>query len=680
MLKQTIANTQVNVVSNDEELKEKCEQYQALLLSERNSHLQVEQKLCKDLDEYKSEIEKLQIQVTTMSSNFGLTRLNQQVDVIEKFINELKENQNIDVNRDIYNEYYEKLINDYKSEQEKLISEIEKRNKMLTQLRNEKEDIVKILQKSGKNTAVIEKQISEINEILNAEIQKTDVVDAKEIEQIILDQIKDDLIKYCDDTKQKALDEIEEINNKYEKADSISNLVSEYNKDCENMTRAYGNEVAKLNLERELNSDENKIYAIEEKILMLEKQYNTITNERDRIFNESLSRLRTQGFEIAKEQLENNYFAFVGEEYIKSLNKYAEMKKSLEEKINAQKENYQSQMESLTQQQQELLLNDQNLKQQIAKLNANESLSEEEVQLKKQLIENLQNNEFKLNNLKQYGIDQVEEENNLILAQLENDYKNIIEEENKLKELYYERELEAKNRLEVEKQKAIDAELEYNKQTISDYIYIQEETERVIESVQEKRGKVTEEVVSEEVAVQDQKPEIVSSATQLGELDQKDLISIKALREEISEINYKIGQNEALKEEMQEQYERFISGEKQMASVIKDVRKYKEFVSEYEIVKSESEKMQNELDNMDIKENKKAYKAKAGECKSMQHKVDYLAKHIKSLRKNKRVDEYIQLIEKIKDFEQQFEEIEKRNNELSIQVSQKEIEIQTLKG
>ena len=446
------------------------------------------------------------------------------------------------------------------------------------------------------------------------------------------------------------------------------------------MTRAYGNEVAKLNLERELNSDENKIYAIEEKILMLEKQYNTITNERDRIFNESLSRLRTQGFEIAKEQLENNYFAFVGEEYIKSLNKYAEMKKSLEEKINAQKENYQSQMESLTQQQQELLLNDQNLKQQIAKLNANESLSEEEVQLKKQLIENLQNNEFKLNNLKQYGIDQVEEENNLILAQLENDYKNIIEEENKLKELYYERELEAKNRLEVEKQKAIDAELEYNKQTISDYIYIQEETERVIESVQEKRGKVTEEVVSEEVAVQDQKPEIVSSATQLGELDQKDLISIKALREEISEINYKIGQNEALKEEMQEQYERFISGEKQMASVIKDVRKYKEFVSEYEIVKSESEKMQNELDNMDIKENKKAYKAKAGECKSMQHKVDYLAKHIKSLRKNKRVDEYIQLIEKIKDFEQQFEEIEKRNNELSIQVSQKEIEIQTLKG
>ena len=234
--------------------------------------------------------------------------------------------------------------------------------------------------------------------------------------------------------------------------------------------------------------------------------------------------------------------------------------------------------------------------------------------------------------------------------------------------------------MEVEKQKALEAELEYNKQTISDYIYIQEETERVIESVQEKREKITEEVVSEEVVVQEQKPEIVSSATQLGELDQKDLITIKALREEISEINYKISQNEAVKEEMQEQYERFISGAKQMASVIKDVRKYKEFVSEYEIVKSEAEKMQNELANMDIKENKKAYKAKAGECKSMQHKVDYLAKHIKSLRKNKRVDEYIQLVSKIQDFENQFEEIDRRNNELSIQASQKEIEIQTLKG
>ena len=53
---------------------------------------------------------------------------------------------------------------------------------------------------------------------------------------------------------------------------------------------------------------------------------------------------------------------------------------------------------------------------------------------------------------------------------------------------------------------------------------------------------------------------------------------------------------------------------------------------------------------------------------------------IKSLRKNKRVDEYIQLVSKIQDFENQFEEIDRRNNELSIQASQKEIEIQTLKG
>ena len=48
--------------------------------------------------------------------------------------------------------------------------------------------------------------------------------------------------------------------------------------------------------------------------------------------------------------------------------------------------------------------------------------------------------------------------------------------------------------------------------------------------------------------------------------------------------------------------------------------------------------------------------------------------------KNKNVSEYTKLVQKIKEFENQFEAIDARNKELKTQVQEKEAEIQKLKG
>ena len=83
---------------------------------------------------------------------------------------------------------------------------------------------------------------------------------------------------------------------------------------------------------------------------------------------------------------------------------------------------------------------------------------------------------------------------------------------------------------------------------------------------------------------------------------------------------------------------------------------------------------------INAKTDKKAYKAKVAEAKSMNTKALYLDKQLKKLMKNKNVSEYTKLVQKIKEFEKQFEEIDARNDELKTQVQEKEAEVLKLKG
>ena len=152
------------------------------------------------------------------------------------------------------------------------------------------------------------------------------------------------------------------------------------------------------------------------------------------------------------------------------------------------------------------------------------------------------------------------------------------------------------------------------------------------------------------------------------------------LQKEISNLQTKIEENDKVKSELLEQYNRFKTAEQKLLSSFAVVRKLNSSIKECELAKDNAKKLSEEVAMINAKTDKKAYKAKVAEAKSMNTKALYLEKQLKKLMKNKNVSEYTKLVQKIKEFENQFEAIDARNNELKTQVQEKEAEIQKLKG
>ena len=117
---------------------------------------------------------------------------------------------------------------------------------MLEVLRQEKLKVVEVLKKNSKNTSTIEKQIEDISNVINSKVEVLTTPKSEEIETQILNQIKEDLLKYCENIKYEASKELEKINEKYESSKTVSDLVNNYNKDFERMTKAFGNEICKV--------------------------------------------------------------------------------------------------------------------------------------------------------------------------------------------------------------------------------------------------------------------------------------------------------------------------------------------------------------------------------------------------------------------------------------------------
>ena len=664
-------------------LEEKCNQYQSLLLSERDSHLQVEQKLCKDLESYKQEIVSLQGQITNMSSDYGLTRLHSQIDSIEAFINEMKNNPDSSINKNAYNEYYEKLINDYKLEEEKLLSEINRRNQMLQIIKQEKIKVIEVLKKNGKNTATIEKQIEDINNVINSKIEPSQLNVSSELETQILNQIKDDLLQYCDNIKNEASKELEKIDQKYSSSKTVSDLVNNYNNDFERMSKAFGNEISRLNIERSLCKDENTINAIEEKMLMIEKQYKINTTERDRKFNESIEKLHKQSLEIVKEEMVNPYISVVGQEYIKCLNQYAEMKKNILDKLEFVKKQYNEDTENIKNEEIGLLKFNDNIKESIAYLNSQSELSEEDKVKKNELLSQLKINEEKINNLYQYGYNVLKQETNDVVKKLEAEFASIIEEENRLRELYAQREQEAKNRLEIEKSKEDQEAQDKAIKQYNDYRYIEEEAERIIESVQERRERIHEQkIVQIEPEKKDEKQEeihheevknVISS-----DINARDFGKIKELQDQISTLTYKLNGLNAKQDELMSSIERYKTTQKQ-STTHREINKYIECVKEYYALNEKLNTIKQEFVNLDERTNKKEYKAKRAELKNVDNKMIYYAKQIKALGKKETVKNYSKISSVIKELNQNVNDIEKEKNDINIEINKCELAINTLK-
>ena len=660
-------------------LEDKCNQYQILLMSERDSHIQVEQKLCKDLETYKQEIVSLQAQVTNMSSDYGLTRLHKQIDSIEEFINEMKNNPDNGVNKNAYNEYYEKLIADYKLEEEKLITEINRRNHMLEVLKQEKLKVVEVLKKNSKNTSTIEKQIEDISNVINSKVEVLTTPKSEEIETQIFNQIKEDLLKYCENIKYEASKELEKINEKYESSKTVSDLVNNYNNDFERMTKAFGNEISKLNIERSLSKDENTNNAIEEKMLMIEKQYKINTLERDRKFNESIDKLRKQSLEIVKEEIVNPYISVVGKEYIKSLNQYAEMKKNILDKLELVKKQYNDDIENIKNEEMGILKFNDNIKENIAYLNSQSSLTDEDNNKKNELLAQLKINEEKINNLYQYGYNVLKQETDDIVKKLEAEFATIIEDENRLRDLYSQREQEAKNRLEIEKAKEDGEAHEKALKQYNEYRYIEEEAERIIESVQERRERIHEQKI---VTIEPEQK--VSSTIEpvknviKSDINAIDYDKIKELQENISSLNYKLNETNAKIEEAQKAIERYKTSQKQ-STTHREIRKYMECVREYYALNDKANVAKADLVKLDERTNKKEFKAKRAEIKSLDNKMIYYAKQIKALDKKEVVKNYSKVSAAIRELNNKITAYEKEKDNINLEINKCQLEINSLK-
>lgn len=164
--------------------------------------------------------------------------------------------------------------------------------------------------------------------------------------------------------------------------------------------------------------------------------------------------------------------------------------------------------------------------------------------------------------------------------------------------------------------------------------------------------------------------EQISVLTKQQEEQTKEAESEKAkeISRQIELVELKIKENNNIISELQEQYDRFIYCKDKLINDFAAVRKYTSLIVESELANKNAKIVAEEVSVMNPKVDKKAYKAKLAESKSMNQKALYLTKQIKNLLRNKQVSEYVKLINKINEFDNQFKEINSRNNELELKI------------
>ncbi len=534
----------------------------------------------------------------------------------------------------------EALINNLENEKTKLV---EKNNSKVQDIKEKSDEQIKELNKINKEK---EKQIEKLTSTKEAltidkqELQKENKKLSNQVNSLItnlsekekeiqdrnklaneLEQLKKQ-VETNDNEKESALKE--ELDKAFANAKDLENkikLLEEDKKQSENLL------VEKKLLENQLNEQANKI----DELLM---NYQVQIDEKDK----ELDSLR-------KEILEK-------EKKLDELNKQISILPSSEQykELNDNCNKFEEELTLLKEEKEKLLASNEELKEkQNSQYNVNVDDLFFQIELRNQLLQKLC------------------DEKKDIIAVLKKSGKNTQTIEKQIEEI---------NAL-------INPEIN-NEVTEEQVVYLEDKTERVIESIVEQRNKeVSEEVeniIRKENEVIIDNNEKVHRIKIEDNIGQKDLGKIKGLQEEIASLEFKLNENKEIDEELKNQYDRFVSMDKKLTADFKVIRKYLEFMNEYKIVNKQTKVLSHDITLMNPKQDKKTYRAKLAETKSMNHKADYLNKQIKKLMKNKHVIEYVKLKQKLVDFEKQLKEIEKRNDEIKMQISQKQLEINSLKG
>lgn len=230
------------------------------------------------------------------------------------------------------------------------------------------------------------------------------------------------------------------------------------------------------------------------------------------------------------------------------------------------------------------------------------------------------------------------------------------------------------------KVKDLETESQAKQKLESDYNLVLQENEQFKQKellLQNELAMVKDQLTKLQISIQEEQ---VQKAQALSSLRQLNLEKAAIIEDEIKDFKNKLSENNRLVADLKFEYNKFVSARNQITSSFAVVRKYDKLSVETENANAVAKKLAEEIALLNPKADKKAYKAKVAESKSMTSKVDYLMKQLKKLAKNKNVIQYLKLIDSINEYETLFEDIDDRNKELQSSIDTKTKEVEVLKG
>lgn len=439
-------------------------------------------------------------------------------------------------------------------------------------------------------------------------------------------------------------------------------LVSDYKAQMKELETTLNNQIKDLNKELKSKIKElEKSYTINESLNVDKQNLQTENKNLSDQVNSLLEKLSDSDQENKNKELLNSEIKSLKEniskleslqvELVEKNNKINELEKQVQEITKTNDDN----VSKISQLEKEVKdannTNEENnkkileLEKQLTSKSEMESNNQEIQKEKEELVEKLKVHEAKFNDLKvQY--DNEKDETSKVIAELKEKVAN-----DKTEEL--QKQLDSLNK---EKQ-----ELEANKNNLS------LEVNQLKQSINDKDTSYEE---------------LLNKYNQLLE-SKETRISVEEIvqvQNEITDMKSKVKENESVVLELTEMYNRFLETEKVLVKKSRDVRLYNSLVKDYNSTSELLKAAEEEVNKVDLKNDKKLYNKKQAIVKGFKNKVAYFEKKIKGSLRKKRVKEYVQVINKLKEFNQQFEMYEERNKELNSQIQVKENELLKYKG
>ena len=606
-------NNQENTLVNS------LDQYRNLLANERDAHKESEEKLTNDLNNLKDQFNNLNEKLEKYSSNYYYVALSKQISSLNAIIDDIK-NNNVDINRDIYNKYYEEAIKINLDSNQLFQSEIDKRNEILSKIKSEKEqELQELSQEPDSNQTnsliynkirLLYKQIRDIDLLLNSQVKTVSITPSEDVEEEILKAYKKKLITYHRQMENNIKNLEKNFADKYDSIDTLDKLIATYDDDCKEMANGYASEISKLNNEDMF--DDNPLSKIirEEKILLLANEFQTLVNLRDNKYNESLKKMQS----APKSQTNENYNS--------SLVSFEVLKQNLEEKM-AQIESEAKEAKAVIVEEQRHIEEDiQHLSDQLEQLNSfdDERIVAEDRKKVKVLLAGKQERLDYLTNIKTVETEKHYDE---LLNQIKLEYNEVIEDEASTKTIYEKRneDMAASRKLKANTSTSDEKLKTY--ETINAYLLDFNNIDEVFAAIIKGRDDLNKSIID----AKEQEKELRSGA-----------------------LEFSTKYNNLWK-----LYDRYISAKKTMEEDVEDIRTYMTMKIEASGAYRKYVAYQKSLVNLeerikmglDVNKNKELLSVNTAKSNTLKNRVDYLNNQASELLKNQNVSAYVELTNKI---------------------------------